>query len=157
MDDQQFAAFLRRAVQELKEKQQFLRDKYRFESFARWWFDQETATLQFFDAEDRLGCVAEFVEIGSFSPVSSTWRWAWCNNSVLPHLRQKAANLQELEGITGVKVFRIENAFKIEEGMAWDFAALAILHLSAAGCYRAPAADCGPFIFMSLTNIHLAD
>ena len=43
-----------------------------------------------------------------------------------------------------MKLFGIEDAFKFDQGMAWDFAALAAMHLSAAGCYRVPDRNSQP-------------
>ncbi len=153
MDDHQFSAFLARAVQELEKKQELLQTEFRLGSFARWWFDQKTATLQFFDENDRLGLEAEFVDIGSFSVQAGTWRWAWANSSVLPVLRQRSSELKELSSLTGMDIFIEEGAFAVPEEMAWELAAISVMHLDAVGCYRAPASKGVLNMFLALTKI----
>jgi hypothetical protein len=46
MENDRWQAYVAAAVQELKEKQQRLASEYGIGKFARWRFDQETATLQ---------------------------------------------------------------------------------------------------------------
>ncbi|MGK9168308.1 hypothetical protein KXR53_18500 [Inquilinus limosus] len=153
MDDHQFGVFLARAVQELNEKQKRLQTEYRLGSFARWWFDQQTATLQFFDENDRLGLQTEFVDIGSFSVRAGTWQWAWANSSVLPAVRQRSSELKKLSSLTGMDVFVEEEAFAVSEEMAWELAAISVMHLDAVGCYRAPSSNGTLNMFLALMRI----
>ena len=153
MTDEEFEEFLSRAMQELNKKQESLKEQYGLGTCGRWWFDQTTETLQFFDEADDLVIEADVVEIGSYSSKSNTWKWGWGNTSLLPALRTKGEPLKELEDITGLKVFGQEHAFEIkDEGMAWELAAISIKHLGALGCYRAPTAD-GLNIFLAITNV----
>src|SRR4030095_8204149 len=154
MDDAQFDAFVARAVEELREKQETLRVQYGPGEFTRWWFDQEKSTIQFFDGMDRLGLEADFIDIGSFSRRSSTWKWAWCNDSVLPDLRNRATGLKPLGTITGMDIFTREEPSKVDEDMAWELAAMSVLHLSAVGCYRAPSSGGDLLMFLALMKIH---
>lgn len=153
MDDHHFGAFLARAVQELADKQERLQTEYGLGSFARWWFDQQAATLQFLDENGRLGLEAEFVDIGSFSVRAGTWVWAWANSSVLPASRERSSQLKALGGLTGMDVFVEESAFAVSEEMAWELAAISVMHLEAVGCYRAPASTGNLSMFLALTTI----
>jgi hypothetical protein len=157
MDDQQFNALLGRAVQELREKQQLLDEEYDLGKYSRWWFDQETATLEFYDAQDKVGLVADLVDIGSYSTRSGTWKWGWSNESVLPSLRQHAEKLKELRAITGMDLFGWEDPFKVDAESAWELAAIAVMHLSALGCYRAPTSDGELLMFLALSALHIAN
>jgi hypothetical protein len=153
MSDEEFEDFLSTAVEELKQKQNYLKDQYGLGTGGRWWFDQTTETLQFFDEADELEVEADVVQIGSYSSKSNTWKWAWGNTSLLPDLRKKAECLKELEDITGLQLFSCEHAFEIEgEEMAWELAAISVKHLGALGCYRAPVVD-GPHVFLAITNV----
>jgi len=155
MTDEEFETYLDQARLELQEKQDQLGQEYELGTHARWWFEQETGTLQFFDADDRLRVEAAVVDIGSYSSKSNSWKWSWCNPSVLPWLQQKAEPLKELEHMTGLQLFGRDTAFTIDgEGMAWEFAALAVKQLGALGCYRAPSSRPeGLQIFLVITNI----
>ena len=97
---------------------------------------------------------ANVIDIGSFSPRSKTWKWAWSNDSVLPSLREKATKLKELEAVTGFPIFGSEEPFEIDEHMAWELAALAVKHFGAKACYRAPSSSAdGPHIFLVITEL----
>jgi len=155
MDDAQFDAFLERAVQELKDKQAFLQTRYKLGEFARWWYEQEKQTIQFFDRADQLGLEIEFIDIGSYSEKRRSWKWAWANDYVLPALRERALPLRELEAVTGMEIFGRKDAFEIDgEAMAWELAAMAVKHLSALGCYRSPSSKGNLFSFFALMKVH---
>lgn len=155
MTDEEFETFLDEANEQLRERQAFLSQTYSLGAMKRWWFEQETAKLQFFDRQDRLAVEAEVVDIGSYSPKSSSWKWAWSNLSILPELRRKAEPLKQLQDITGFDLFGNEAAFSIDgEAMAWALTAIAIRHLQAMGCYRAPSSSPeGPNTFLAITSI----
>ena len=155
MTEKEFETLLNQASSQLREKQEHLDQQYELSTYTRWSFEQATGTLQFFDQNDRLKLEADVINIGSYSSKSNSWRWAWCNPSILEHLRKKAERLKELEDITGVQLFGHDTAFSIEgESMAWAFAALAVKHLSALGCYRAQSTRTeGLQIFLVIINV----
>jgi hypothetical protein len=155
MTDAEFGQLLEEAKAELGRKQDTLQADYLLGSFPRWWFDQATEKLQFVDQYGHALVEADVVDIGSFSPKSKTWKWAWCNDSVLPSLREKAKRLKELEALTGSELFGREEPFEVDEPMAWELAALAVKHLGAKGCYRAPSSSIdGPHTFLAITEVH---
>jgi hypothetical protein len=154
MTDEEFDAFVEAANAELEAKQDQLGEEYGMGSFSRWHFDQATAKLTFFDEKDQLALEADVIDIGSYATKSNTWMWAWGNESVLPDLRKKSEKLKELEALTGVGIFGEEHAFSIEdEATAWELTAVAVKHLGAMGCYRAPSSTGGPQSFLAITRI----
>lgn len=153
MDDDEFEAFRAEAYDELQAKQASLQTVYNLGALGRWWFDQEAQTLQFFDAQDRLRVEADVIHIGSYSRRSDTWLWAWANVSLLPKLRARAETLRALESMTGSSLFGEADTFEVDEPMAWELAALAVKHLEAMGCYRAPNADESCLSFLALVQL----
>jgi hypothetical protein len=49
-----------------------------------------------------------------------------------------------------MEVFRLET-FAADEAMAWELAAMAVAHLSAAGCYRGPSGHL--HVFLAIESI----
>jgi hypothetical protein len=157
MPEEEFESFLKNANEELRGKQQALIEHYKLGAHGRWWFEQATAKLQFFDEANNLTIEAEIVKIGSYSPTTTTWKWAWGNSSVLPELRKKAESLKELELITGLEIFGNEHAFEIpDERMAWELAAISVKQLGALACYRPPSSTGGPTTFLAIISIREA-
>lgn len=155
MADHDFEHLLETAMQELMAKQEGLQRDFGLGDMARWWLDQPSGTIQFFDEQDRLAVEARILNIGSFAPKTDTWKWAWSNPTVEPGLREKALQLKALEGITGIALFASEEAFPVgDEGMAWELAAIAVHHLKAVGCYRAPSGNDGPVVYLALTSVN---
>lgn len=155
MTDDEFDVFLQVANDELKVKQAELQRDYALGGMKRWWFDQNTEQLQFFNHDDKPVIVAQVVYIGSFSPKQASWKWGWSNASLLPGLREKSLSLKQLETVTGFDLFGKEAAFSIgEEAMAWALAALAVQQLRAVGCYRAPSpTEGGPITYLAITEL----
>jgi len=152
MTEAEFKSFLAEAYAELCQKQDALQAEYFIGTFSRWWFEQETAKLQFLES-GIVAVEADFIPIGSYSPRSKTWKWAWGNEHVLPPLRRRAEMLKDLESITGLALFGRADPFEVDETMAWELAALAVMHLDARGCYRALSADDGLHSFLAITDI----
>ncbi|MFK7699820.1 DUF6882 domain-containing protein [Pseudomonas caspiana] len=97
---------------------------------------------------------ARILDIGSFAPKRLSWKWAWSNPTVLEESRERVLPIKELQAILGVGLFGDEEAFSIEdEAMAWELAAIAVHHLNALGCYRAPTPPDGPTIFLAITEL----
>jgi len=154
MSDAEFEAFLSTANRELHDKQERLKTQYGLGSYRRWWYEQATGKLQFFDADDALALQADIIHIGSFSAKSKAWQWAWSNTSIMPWWRQHSERLKELANLTGLELFAQERAFVLESpGMAWELAAIAVKHLDALGCYRAPHPASGVAAFFAITSL----
>lgn len=154
MTDAEFEVYIQSANDELRQKQQVLKSEFGLGQAGHWWFDQGSATLQFFDDENRLTAEAEAVPVGSYSSKSSTWRWAWSNESILPSLRRSVLRLTELETFTGMPLFAAPHAFKVDgEPMAWELTAMSVKFLDAIGSYRAPSDNDGPTTFLAIMTI----
>jgi hypothetical protein len=154
MDDEQFQAFLDSAVEELDRKDALLRETYSLGSLGRWWFDQSTQTVQFFDKDDRLVVEADAIAIGSFAPESGSWRWAWANESALPEMRERSEPVRELAQATGIDIFDAGHAFEIDgEDMAWELVAMSVRHLGAVGAYRMPSEGRPLFTYLALMDV----
>jgi len=154
MTDEEFAIFIGSATEELKVKQEQMTKSYQLGSWPRWWFDQETETLDFLDGDGTKRLEASVVDIGSYSSESNTWKWAWANDSLTDSLREKASSLQALADLTGFSIFDDETAVEIDGlPMAWELAAIGVRHLGALGVYRAPSSERPLFSFLAITSI----
>lgn len=157
MTDDEFSSFLSSAMDELRVKQQQLTDHHGLGKFSRWWFDQETETLEFFDNNDAKALEASVIDIGSYASDSNTWKWAWANDSVLEPLREKASSLRALADLTGMDIFANEDAVEIDGmPMAWELAAVSVRHLGALGVYRAPSSRKPLASFLAIMSVRKA-
>jgi hypothetical protein len=153
MNDEEFELFLTNANTELKEKQAHLTAVYGFGSHKRWMFENDKAKLQFFNHADQLVIEADIIDIGSYSPGASTWKWAWAYESINPVLKIESLRIKELEEITNLVVFGEQKAFDADEYLAWELAAMAVKHLNALGCYRAFSSARNVNMFFAITEI----
>lgn len=155
MTDDEFAEYLNSAVDDLQEKQDELLASHGLGSYARFWFDQAQESLDFSDNAGATGLRALVIPIGSWSHKSNSWKWAWANESILPHLREKSLSLKGLAAITGFPLFQRE-LFDAAESMAWELTAIAVRHLGATGAYRAPGEGSNLFLaIMELQQVGL--
>jgi hypothetical protein len=152
MTDQEFDRLLSDVVEQLKRKQDALTADHGLGSHAKWWLDQETGSLQFMSADGTPQLVAQVINIGSYSSQSSSWKWAWANQSLPDTIREKSIRLKQLEDVTGISLFANDEAIGMDEAMAWELAAFSVWHLGAMGCYRAPSSN-GLQVFLAITSV----
>ena len=153
MNDAEFESFLTSASEELKEKQAHLTKSYGFGSHKRWMFENDKGKLQFFDHDDKLVIEADIIDIGSYSPSASTWKWAWAYDSINPALKVDSLRIKELEDVTDLVIFGESKPVDADEYLAWELAAMAVKHLNAMGCYRAFSSARNVQMFFAITEI----
>jgi len=153
MKDEEFEVFLTTATAELKEKQAHLTAAYGFGSHKRWMFENDKAKLQFFNQNDQLVIEADIIDIGSYSPTNSTWKWAWAYDSINPVLKLDSLRIKELEDITDLTIFGEKEPVEADEYLAWELAAMAVKHLNAMGCYRAFSSARNVNMFFAITEV----
>ena len=153
MNDDEFELFSTAATTELKEKQAHLTQSYGFGSHKRWMFENDKAKLQFFDHDDKLVIEADIIDIGSYSPSASTWKWAWAYESINPALKAESLRIKELEEITDLTIFGEKEPVEADEYLAWELSAMAVKHLNAIGCYRAFSSARNVQMFFAITEI----
>lgn len=136
MTDEQFDAFLDECYAEMERKQECLHEKFRIGEYGEFWFDQDTRLLQFKN-DGVVMLEFEVTCVGTWSPNSNTWMWAWVNKSMTPEVRHDSERLKELKEVTGFGAF--ENpGFECDEAMAYENVAFAVHQLDALGMYRIP-------------------
>ncbi len=153
MNDEQFELFLANATAELKEKQAHLTAAYSFGSHKRWMFENDKAKLQFFNHDDQLVIEAEIIDIGSYSPAASTWKWAWAYESINPLLKADSLRIKELEDVTDLVIFGEKEPIEADDYLAWELAAMSVKHLNAMGCYRAFSSARNVYMFFAITEV----
>lgn len=133
----------------LASRQALLTETYSLSAHERWDYDQESATLTFSSAGVP-AVVADVEFVGSLSNQSGTWRWAWANFHLHPHVVGR---------ISAVRQYGLDHGFaplvvpqwKADVVDAWELASVAAHVLEARGVYRAPS-DNG-YLFMAIMDI----
>jgi hypothetical protein len=155
MTDDEFDEFLAESLAALERKQGALTATFALGSFAAFWFDQPSATLEFRDDGGRAQLVASVVPIGSHSSRSETWMWAWANQSLLAGLREQAMPLRELATVTGMAAFGQPSIKASSPEMPWELTAFAVRLLGAMGAYKAPGVNGD--LYLAIMKVTQAD
>ncbi len=153
MTEEEFDRLLLDCAQELKHKQALLDEHYALSHLGRWQLDQEKGILAFFDTDGSHRVSFAVVPIGTFSTAMETWKWGWANSHLPQSLRAKAEPLKAIYERTDFDLFVNPEEFSVDEGMAWELAAIAVRHLGAIGCYRARNQQ--TYLFLALEEIVL--
>ena len=135
-------------------KQRALTEEFKIGAnvYARWLYDQPTATLKFFEANGRAAVIAGVVDIGSYSKATKSWRWTWANESNVLALRAESERLcKQLHERTGLALFTTPT-FELPHDRAPQLLAMAVEVLAAKGGYRAPAGHLETFLVLTTVS-----
>lgn len=150
MNEDEFEAFLEASTAALQQKQEALEKQYSLSKMGRWTLDHHEGHLDFLDELGRRKLRFVTTPIGTFASKRESWKWAWANDKIEKPWRERADKLRSLYEKTEYDLFREEDEFAVDEVMAWELAAMAVAHLGALGCYRAPNRDV--LLFLALEH-----
>jgi len=148
MTENEFDELLQTASERLKARQAALEARFGLSRMNRWLFDHHRGVLDFYSDDGSLQVSFETTPIGTFSSTQDTWKWAWANGHLDQALRDKSAAFKALAARTDYDLFADAEPVQADAGMAWELAALAVDHLGALGCYRAPNRE--TWLFLAL-------
>lgn len=126
-------------------------------SAQRWELDQTNGLIHWFFRDRTATAPAQI--IGTWLPASSSWLWAWANNSIPPELTRDSRAVRdwaEEHGYTALTLPRIE----ADREKAATMAALAVRITGATGFYRGRGdseADSVPVITFGAVTITTVD
>ena len=104
----------------------------------RWGLDQTTGLITWTFPDKTATAPAQI--LGSFSPGSGSWMWAWANPSILPEMSRDAKSLREWGQVRGHDAFTCPKV-DADEQTAATLAALAVRITEATGFYRGPGGN----------------
>jgi hypothetical protein len=140
------------AREQLQEKQDQLISTYKLGAWERFDWDQDRQELVFSqDGKPRV--IAKIQFVGSFSKTSSTWRWAWANDSILPAMKADIVRVRQLGAERGWSRLT-EAQWPATEQDGWEMTAIAVRVLDAKGAYLSRSETV--LTFMVITSIRWA-
>lgn len=128
-----YIEFLSDSFDELLKKQDDFKERFDLDSYSNWFYDQASGLLTFSTDTNELNF--RYIEVGTFSTKSNTWKWSWDNDHTLPKVKK---------GMELVLEFGKANHFeKLTTGLidseaneGWEFTAIACKLLNGMGTYR---------------------
>ncbi|MGH8492474.1 MAG: DUF6882 domain-containing protein [Moraxellaceae bacterium] len=151
MNEDEFEAFLAASATALEQKQAELEKRHGLSSMGRWKLDHHEGHLDFLDELGRRQLRFATTPIGTFAQNRDSWKWAWANDKIEQPWRGRADKLRGLYEKTEYDLFNEEGEFAVDAVMSWELAAMAVAHLGALGCYRAPNREV--FLFLALDEV----
>ena len=135
------------AIARIASFQEVARDKWQFDAYARWDFDEDARTLSFADP-DRSTLVADVRIIGAFTPASNTFAWSWTTHPRGGLLVSATEGLRAFGEVRGLERLTTSD-WRATVADGWEMAALAGYLLGCEGVYRAEFDDKLWFMLLS--------
>ncbi|MFH9090973.1 DUF6882 domain-containing protein [Streptomyces sp. NPDC017673] len=120
----------------------------------RWGLDQTTGLITWTFPDKTATAPAQI--LGSFSPSSGSWVWAWANKSILPELSHDARSVRDWAEAHGHQALA-EPQIDADEQVAATLAALAVRVTEATGFYRGSGGNSMVMITFGSVTLAMAD
>jgi hypothetical protein len=135
MEYNEFAA---NCLQELRILQAKFQEAYNLRSYKQWSYNQVTNLLTFKDDDRELNF--RYIEAGSFSEKTATWKWAWDKADTPDSISLNSGSVRNYgEDFNYSKL--AEACFASTEAEAWELASITLNIVQGIGVYRAVTAD----------------
>ncbi len=145
MNQQTYSDFKQRCVTELLVLQDSFAKQFDFDSYDHWFYNQITGLLTLSKGPKELNF--KYLEIGTYSKITQTWKWSWDNEHTPDSVRENI-DLVRSFGVANNFDRLTEGCFASNEIEAWEFTAITAKLISGIGAYR-PVSD-DNIIFMLL-------
>lgn len=143
-----YNSYAQRCCEETKVLQDKFQRDYNLTWYENWFYNQSTCLLTFTTGDEQLNFT--YVDIGSFSESSKTWKWSWDNETTLERVKKEVRLVREFGESSNFPKLT-SGYFESNEFEAWEFVAIAAKLLNGIGVYR-PVNDNGLKIFLVITG-----
>lgn len=143
-----YNSFAERCVEELKVIQDKFQIEHNLTLYEDWFYDKTIGLLTFSTGDNQLNF--KYIDVGSYSEKSKTWKWSWDNNTTLAKVKEETKLIKDF-GQRSEFIKLTEGYFPSDEIEAWEFTAIAAKLLNGIGVYR-PVNDLGLKIFLVITE-----
>jgi hypothetical protein len=140
--------FSTECVEELKTLQDKFFKDYNIDSYDNWFYNQSTGLLTFSTGDNELNF--KYIDIGSFSEKSDTWKWSWDNEHTLENVKHRTELIKDF-GLKHNYSKLTTGYFESSETEAWEFVAIGAKLCDGIGVYR-PVNDSRLKIFLIVTE-----
>lgn len=120
----------------------------------RWDLDQTTGMITWTFPDKTATAPAQI--LGSFSPTSGSWLWAWANQNILPDMSRDARIFRDWAEANGHPALA-QPKIEADEKAAATLVALAVRVTKAAGYYRGPGGNSFAIITFGPVTLTAAD
>ncbi len=152
MNAEQFSEFRHAAVHDLMSLNRKCDNDFHIDSWARWDYDLDRATLTF--SQDKVPKVIASIQVvGTTSTTDGAWLWGWANEN-LPTTATKAIKKVRAFGESENLAELTRSSCPDDEYHGWAMTAIAAKVLEAKGAYRCPNEN--GFVYMLYSSIRLA-
>jgi hypothetical protein len=137
MAEPRFVALVTAAHEYLTARQDYLKDRFGLSRYERWDWDDARGAVVFSDGGvPRV--IAPSQLVGSVSPRSGTWRWAWANEHVDFRLRRDLDEVRRYGEHHAI--WQLTTAsWEADETDGWEMTSITAYILQAKGAYRMPS------------------
>ena len=148
METSDYNGFAKACLEHLKILQDTFQNEYDLDWYDNWFYNQSTGLLTFSTGRQELNF--KYLNVGSFSEKSKTWKWSWDNDSTLENVKQNINIVKEFgERSNFTKL--TTGYFESDEFEAWEFTAIVANLTSGIGVYR-PVNDMQLQMFFVITE-----
>ena len=150
---EEFRDYLTEAHDYLTTQQDICRDTFGLNSYERWFYDQHTGLLEFFNG-DTIKLRIKYQEVGSVSKISNTWLWAWDNPNLVDGIATESFRVKEFGELE--KYERLTKSKWIaDEVDGWEMTSIMAYLLNAKGAYRISGENVFSYvIFMDIDEMN---
>jgi hypothetical protein len=145
---EEYEQFRHACIHESMAKNEVWLEKYKINSWPRWDYSMEEATLTFSE-EGKAKVVCSIEVVGSNQ--GDSWEWSW-GNANFPGICRQA--MQEVKTIGAEKQWHKLTTLFLEndEYLGWECAAIANHALNGVGTYRCPSDSDGDYVYLVILS-----
>lgn len=138
--DDEYQALARAASARFCQRQRQAKERWAFDQRQRWFFDAVTRSCRFFDPDSPRFILAHAEIAGTYSRESSTWAWAWANESIRPMAGDRLSSVRRFGEVRRISQLT-QGVLRTDEASAWDLTQIAACLLNVEAIYSALVND----------------
>jgi hypothetical protein len=145
---QNFGDYKNQCVKDIMSLQSEFMKLYDIDGYEEWFYDHDIGAFHFKSTDGR-NLYFKYVDVGSFSTKTNTWKWSWDNETTPKHVSKP---------LEKVRIYGLSNNFsQLTEGLTdgdeytgWEMTSVSAKLLNVIGAYRVPQEHL--FIYFIFTN-----